>query len=87
MRFGPTTVAADLVEDDLATRLHAGVEHWLGAYAVRAGTYRDSNGTWQWTGGAGVRLGRVGFDVAVATHNRTVEEERSTELSASIALY
>jgi hypothetical protein len=86
-RFGPTTVAADVVDNDLATCLHAGVEHWSGRFALRAGTYRDPNRIWQWTGGTGVRLGSVGLDLAVASHSRNIEEERSTELSASITLY
>jgi hypothetical protein len=86
-RFGATTIAADIVEDDLSTKIHAGVEHWTGRLALRAGSYRDANRIWQVTGGTGVRFGGIGLDVAVATHSRNIEESRSTELSASLTLY
>ncbi|HEY7729115.1 MAG TPA: hypothetical protein VID50_11765 [Candidatus Eisenbacteria bacterium] len=86
-RFGATTVAADVVDDDLCTKIHAGLEHWIGRVALRAGSYRDANRFWQYTGGAGVRVGGIGLDLAVATNSRNVEEERSTELSASLTLY
>lgn len=86
-RFGATTVAADLVDDDLSTRIHAGAEHWVGRLALRAGGYRDANRIWQATGGAGIRFGGIGLDLAVATNSRNIEEERSTELSASLTLY
>jgi len=86
-RFGATTVAADVVDDDLSTKIHAGAEHWVGRVAVRAGGYRDANRIWQATGGAGIRFGGVGLDLAVATNSRNIEEARSTELSASLTLY
>lgn len=86
-RFGVTTVAADVVNNDIATSLHLGAEHWLGMVALRAGTYRDTNRLWQVTGGTGVRFGSLGLDLALATHSRNIEEKRSAELAASISLY
>lgn len=86
-RFGATTVAADLVDNDIATSIHLGAEHWLGSIAVRAGTYRDTNRNWQVTGGAGIRFGGIGLDVALASQSRNIEETRCAELAASISLY
>ncbi len=86
-RFGDTTVAADLVDNDIATSIHLGAERWLGMVALRAGTYRDTNRLWQVTGGTGIRFGSIGLDLALATHSRNIEEKRSAELAASISLY
>jgi len=86
-RMGPTTVAADIVDNERYTGIHMGAETWLGMFALRGGAYRDSNGRWQVTGGTGVRFGGVGLDLAVATHRRNVEESVATELSASLTLY
>jgi len=86
-RMGPTTVAADIVDNDLYTGVHLGAETWVGMVAFRGGAYRDSNGSWQVTGGTGVRFGGIGLDLAVASHRRNIEESRATELSASLTLY
>ncbi len=86
-RFGATTVAADLVDNDIATTIHLGAEHWLGQIALRAGTYRDTNRNWQVTGGAGIRFGSIGLDLALASQSRNIEETRCAELAASISLY
>jgi hypothetical protein len=75
------------VDGPLSTSIHLGAEKWLGMIAVRAGTYRDANEHWQWTGGSGVRFGWVGLDLAVATHQRYIEEERGVEMAASLTLY
>ncbi len=86
-RSGSMTLAADMVASELKTQIHVGVERWMGMWALRGGSYRDQNGRWQFTGGSGVRFGNVGLDVALATHSRNVEEERSGELCASFTLY
>jgi hypothetical protein len=86
-RSGNTTFAGSVVDGPLSTSIHLGAEKWLGMIAVRAGTYRDANEHWQWTGGSGVRFGWVGLDLAVATHQRYIEEERGVEMAASLTLY
>lgn len=86
-RMGPTTVAADLVNGELHRQVHLGAETWVGMLALRGGTYRDTGGHWQWTGGTGLRFGGIGLDLAVATHSRNIEEKRAAELSASLTLY
>jgi len=86
-RMGETTIAADAVAGELRTTLHAGAEFWLGMWALRAGTYRDANKIWQGTAGAGIRLGKLGIDMAIATHSRNIERERGAELSASLSIY
>jgi hypothetical protein len=86
-RMGSMTVAADIVDSELRTMVHMGIERWLGMIALRGGAYRDSNGRWQATGGTGLRFGSIGVDLAVATHSRNVEEKRAAELCASLTLY
>lgn len=86
-RMGSLTLAADVVDTELRTMVHLGVERWLGMVALRGGAYRDTNGRWQATGGTGLRFGGVGLDLAVATHSRNLEEERAAELCASLTLY
>lgn len=86
-RFGPSTVAVDVVKNELFTGIHAGAERWFGPLAVRAGTYRDSNARWQFAGGAGYRLGGIGIDAALGTNQRNVEEARAVELCTSLTIY
>jgi hypothetical protein len=86
-RSGSMTLAADMVASELKTQIHVGLERWLGMWALRAGSYCDQNGRWQFTGGSGVRFGSLGLDVALATHSRNVEEVRAAELCASFTLY
>ena len=86
-RMGPTTVAADVVRNELFTGIHMGAETWFGRVALRGGTYRDSNDRWQFTGGTGFRLGGIGLDTAVGTNQRNTQEARAVELCASITLY
>ncbi len=86
-RIGPTTLAANVVNDAIRTRLHMGAESWLGPFALRGGAYRDSNARWQVTAGTGYRFGGIGLDLAVATNSRNVEEARAVELCTSITLY
>ena len=86
-RMGPSTLAADVVRNELYTGIHIGAERWLGRVAVRGGTYRDSNDRWQFTGGTGIRFGGIGLDTAVGTNQRNTQEARAVELCASITLY
>ena len=86
-RIGPTTLAADVVRNELFTGIHVGAETWFGIVAARGGTYRDSNGNWQWTGGTGIRFGGIGIDTAVGTNQRNTQEARAVEFCASITLY
>ncbi|MGE5175889.1 MAG: hypothetical protein ACM3JJ_05875 [Hyphomicrobiales bacterium] len=86
-RMGETTLAADVVDGELHRQVHLGAETWRGRWAFRAGTYRDTGGHWQWTGGSGVRFGAIGLDLAVATNSRNIEAKRAAELSASLTLY
>lgn len=79
--------AADVRQNPLATTAHAGLERWVGPLALRAGVERDTNRRTQLSGGVGVRVGAVGLDVAVATHNRNLENERMVELGAGLSLY
>jgi len=86
-RIGRTTIAADIVDGDLRTTMHAGAELWFGMFALRSGVYRDQNQMMQFAGGGGYRFGKIGLDLAVATNSRNIERERGAELSASLSLY
>ena len=86
-RFGDTTIAADIVDGPISTSIHLGAEKWMGPLAARAGTYRDANDQWQWALGGGIKLGGIGLDLAVASHQRYVEEKRAVEMAASLTLY
>ena len=86
-RFGPSTVAVDVVKNELYTGIHVGAERWFGPLAVRGGSYRDSNDRWQFTGGAGYRFGGIGIDAALGTNQRNVEEARALELCTSLTIY
>ena len=86
-RIGRTTLAADVVDGELRTMMHAGAELWFGMFALRSGVYRDQNKMMQFTGGGGYRFGKIGVDLAIATNSRNIERERGAELSASLSLY
>jgi hypothetical protein len=86
-RIGRTTIAADLVDGEFRTAMHAGAEFWFGMFALRSGLYRDQNKMAQFAGGAGYRFGKIGVDLAVATNSRNISRERGAELSASLSLY
>ena len=87
-RLGRFLVAADVIRGVNSTTGHLGGETWLTPLlAVRAGAYLDANEQVQYTGGAGLRLGPVGLDLAVATHTRNLTRERGLELGAGLALY
>jgi len=83
-RAGRWTLAADVRRNELATTVHAGLERWLGPVAVRAGGGLDANQRTQLSGGLGIKMGALGLDLAVATNNRNIENERVVELGAGL---
>jgi len=84
--FGATLVAADFVRRANQSAFHLGLERWFGMFALRSGIHTGEQQL-QYAGGAGVRLGRVGFDLGVATHNRNLTRERTVELAAGLSFY
>ena len=86
-RIGRTTIAADFVDGDLRSTMHAGAEVWFGMLALRSGLSRDQNKMAQFAGGTGYRFGKIGIDLAIATNSRNISRERGAELSASLSLY
>lgn len=88
MRIGRFLVAGDIVRGIYVTTGHLGAETWLGRkLALRAGAALDANELIQYSGGAGLRLGNVGLDLAVASHSRNLARERGLELGAGLAFY
>jgi hypothetical protein len=85
--LGRVTLAADVVRGVNSTTSHAGAEVWFSSLALRAGAYLDPNELLQYTAGAGVRFGHLGFDLALATNSRNLSRERGLELGAGLALY
>ncbi len=86
-RLGPVLVAADVVKGAVATTAHAGAEMWFGRLALRGGLGYDANQLVQGSTGAGMRWGRFGVDVAVASHSRDITRERGAELGLGLAFY
>jgi hypothetical protein len=86
-RAGRFLLAADVVRGVNATTGHAGAETWLGRYALRGGAFLDPNQIVQFSVGTGVRFGRLGLDLALATNSRNLSRERGLELGAGLALY
>jgi hypothetical protein len=87
LRLGNTTIAADVVRSMGDVTGHLGAEHWLGPMALRSGAGLDANRQLQAAGGVGFRLGRFGLDFAVASHSRSLTQERGVELGAGLSLY
>lgn len=81
------TLAADVVSDEIGTVAHAGLERWWGPFATRAGVRMDRERAVQWSGGLGVKLGRLGLDVAAATHTRNLMREEQSELAVGLGWY
>ena len=86
-RLGRFLVAADVVRGVNATTGHLGAETWVSKVALRAGAFVDANELLQFTAGSGLRFGRVGVDLALATNSRNLSRERGLELGAGLALY
>jgi hypothetical protein len=88
MRIGRFLVAGDVVRGVNVTTGHLGAETWLGkALVLRAGACLDANELIQYSGGAGLRLGNIGVDLAVASNSRNLSRERGLELGAGLAFY
>ena len=87
-RIGRFLVAGDVVRGINVTTGHLGAETWLSkALALRAGACLDANALLQYTAGAGLRLGKIGVDLAVASNSRNLSRERGLELGAGLAFY
>ncbi|MEP7028450.1 MAG: hypothetical protein ABI960_07635, partial [Candidatus Eisenbacteria bacterium] len=87
-RWGRTTVAGTL--DRTANERYiprAGAEIWMGPTPLRGGVYLDSYQLLQFTAGSGVKFGKLGLDVALATQSRGISTQRGVELAASLAIY
>jgi hypothetical protein len=86
-RPGSWVLAATVLKNVGDTTVHLGAERWFGWWALRGGTYMDTQWNPQYAGGAGVRMGPVGLDMGVQTHSRTITGERGVEMAFSLALY
>jgi hypothetical protein len=84
---GPVLIAGDVVTGSGTTQLHIGSEMWRGPWAMRAGTFVDSEQGLQGGCGAGFRLGKFGFDLALSSHSRNLSSARALELGAALSLY
>ena len=86
-RIGPATLAADIVQTQEHTTWHTGMETWLGLIALRAGANIDTYQQLQYATGVGLKLGKIGLDLAVASNSRNLSRERGLELGAGLAWY
>ena len=86
-RLGPLLVAADAIKGPLSWTAHLGAERQYGTLAVRGGLALDENQLVQYAGGTGVRFGRVGVDLALATNSHNLSRVRVLELGAGLTLY
>ena len=87
-RLGGVLVAADVQRDALEQISgHAGAELWAGPLALRAGASLDVQQRTQFAGGIGLRLGRLGLDVAVATNQANLTHERAVDLGIGLSFY
>jgi hypothetical protein len=83
---GRWLAAGDVRRNVIATTAHAGLERWLGPVGLRAGGALDANQRVQYSGGVGLQFGRLGLDLAVATHNRNLENRRALELGVGLEM-
>lgn len=87
-RSGALTVAGTL--DRTANERwipRAGGEMWLGPTPLRGGVFLDSYQLLQFTAGSGIKFGKLGLDLALATQSRGLTTQRGLELAASLAIY
>lgn len=85
---GEIYLAADAVRDELdQTSGHVGAEYWMGRMALRAGAWSDTRAQVQVSGGVGLRMGRIGLDVAVATSQANLTRERTVDLGAGLSWF
>jgi hypothetical protein len=81
------TLAATVLRTVGDPEVHLGAEKWIGPWALRGGTFLDTAQQLQGTAGAGIRFGGVGVDLGLATHSRSLTEERGLEMGLSLSLY
>ena len=87
-RIGEVDVAVDAARDGFdQVSGHVGAELWMGRLALRAGAWTDARQDVQVSGGVGVRMSRIGFDVAVATTQSNLTRERTVDLGAGLSWY
>jgi hypothetical protein len=87
-RSGLLTVAGTLDRTANARWIpRAGAELWVGPTPLRGGVYLDSYRLLQFTAGSGIKFGKLGLDVALATQSRGITTQRGLELAASLAIY
>ena len=87
-QLGGVLVAGDAQRDAFdQVSGHAGAELWLGMWALRGGMSLDVQHELQVAGGVGLRLGRFGIDVAVATNQNNLTRERAVDLGAGLSFY
>jgi hypothetical protein len=85
--LGATTVGADVFDEGEGVELHLGAEQRFGPFALRAGVMRDERKIVQFAGGAGIRLGPLGFDVGFWTESYSLSDQRSLTMATSISIY
>jgi hypothetical protein len=86
-RVGRWLVAADIQRGVRATTGHVGGETGWRGMLVRAGAGLDADHMLQVAGGTGVRFGRVGLDLALATQSRNLSHERGLDLGAGLTFH
>ena len=80
--------AADATRDALSQVTgHAGAEWWFGPLALRAGVGVDERRALNPAGGLGLKLGRIGVDVAVISNRANLTRESALDLAAGFTLY
>ncbi|MEA1996854.1 MAG: hypothetical protein U9N45_04420 [Gemmatimonadota bacterium] len=81
-------VAAAVRKEPRGICTHLGAEFdalpWV---VLRGGVFTDSQNTFQVSGGLGLKKGRFGFDMALATNNANLSRDKGLSLYTSIALY
>lgn len=82
-----TTLATNIRLGVEGTSWHLGAETHVNRFVLRAGTILDGQQRFQGTGGAGVRLGPIGFDVSLASVSANFVGDRALMLSTALVLY
>jgi hypothetical protein len=82
-----TTLATNIRHGVEGTSWHLGAQTHLNRFVLRGGTILDGQQKLQGTGGTGVRLGPVGFDLSLATVSANLAGDRALMLSTAIVLY
>jgi len=87
VQLGTLMLAGDVVRGVHTTVGHIGIETWLNRFALRCGTSIDANQQLQYAAGSGIKFGRIGLDLALATNSSNLSRERGLELGAGLSLY